>query len=93
MAAGVPASVVQFAEEMADDPQVEAAGMMAELVHEVTGPQRVVGPIVRMSGSAAAAVRAAPVLGAHSREVLLEAGFAPGEVEALAAAGVIGTGN
>lgn len=89
MAAGVPASVVQFAEEMSGDPQVIAAGMMVELDHDITGPQQVVGPLVRMSASPTSARRAAPPLGAHSREVLLEAGLTPGEVDALAAARVI----
>ena len=31
----------------------------------------------------------APLLGEHSRDVLAEAGFAPAEIEALAARGVI----
>ncbi len=87
--AGVPASVVQFAEEMADDPQVEATGMMANLEHDLTGPQRVVGPLVRMSHTPTSPTRAAPPLGAHSREVLLEAGFTSAEVDALAAASII----
>ncbi|HML98250.1 MAG TPA: CoA transferase [Tepidiformaceae bacterium] len=89
VAAGVPASVVQFAEEMASDPQVVATGMMVDLEHDITGPQQVVGPLVRMSASPTAARRAAPPLGAHSREVLLEAGLTPLEVDALAAARVI----
>lgn len=89
MRAGVPASVVQFAEEMSDDPQVVAAGMMASLEHDLTGPQRVVGPLVRMSVSPTAVRRAAPPLGSHSREVLVEAGFTAAEIDALAAATVI----
>jgi crotonobetainyl-CoA:carnitine CoA-transferase CaiB-like acyl-CoA transferase len=87
--AGVPASVVNWAEEMADDPQVEAMGMMTDLVHPITGPQRVVGPMVRMSGTPTVAARAAPTLGGHSCEVLREAGFAPAEIAALLNAGVI----
>lgn len=87
--AGVPASVVQFAEEMSDDPQVAATGMMADLEHDLTGPQRVVGPLVRMSQTPTAATRAAPLLGGDSREVLVESGFTPAEVDALAASGVI----
>ena len=89
--AGVPASVVQFAEELADDPQVVATGMMAELEHEATGPQRVVAPIVRMSATPPEAELPAPVLGRHSREVLREAGFSEGEITALVAGTVIGT--
>jgi len=87
--AGVPASVVNFAEEMADDPQVEANGMMADLVHDITGNQRVVAPLVRMSKSPTAARRAAPVLGGHSREVLGEAGFSESEIDRLVTSRVI----
>jgi crotonobetainyl-CoA:carnitine CoA-transferase CaiB-like acyl-CoA transferase len=87
--AGVPASVVHFAEEMADDPQVVAMGMMSELVHPLTGPQRVVGPIVRMSKSPPVAQRHAPVFGADSGEVLREAGLSDEEIAALVAEGAV----
>jgi formyl-CoA transferase len=90
--AGVPASVVNFAEEMADDPQVGAMGMMTELVHPVTGPQRVVGPIVRMSLTPTAAIRPAPPLGGHSREILAESGLSEVEIENLLLAGVVSEG-
>jgi crotonobetainyl-CoA:carnitine CoA-transferase CaiB-like acyl-CoA transferase len=88
--AGVPASVVQFPEEMSDDPQVEAMGMITDLEHPVTGPQRVVGPIVRMSATPTAAVLPAPPLGWHSREVLTEAGFDAGEITRLIEGRIIG---
>ena len=91
-AAGVPASAVQLPEELADDPQVLAEGMMTELEHSVTGPQRVVGPIVTMSKTPTEARLPAPALGEHTREVLTEFGFARAEVEALEAAGVIEQG-
>ena len=91
-AAGVPASAVQLPEELADDPQVVAEGMITDLEHSVTGPQRVVGPIVTMSKTPTEARLPAPALGEHTREVLTEFGFARAEVEALEAAGVIEQG-
>ena len=87
--AGVPASVVNEPEDMADDPQVVAAGMMVELEHPATGPQRVVGPILRMSATPTAASRPSPPLAAHTREVLLECGLSAEEIERLVAAGVV----
>jgi formyl-CoA transferase len=87
--AGVPASVVNFPEEMSDDPHVVASGMMADLEHEITGPQRVVGPIVRMSVTPTVASRAAPVLAGHTREVLLESGLGADEIDGLVALGVV----
>jgi formyl-CoA transferase len=92
LAAGVPASVVNFAEEMADDTQVEAMGMIAELEHPVTGPQRVVGPLVRMSATPTAAQGPAPVLGGHTRESLAAAGVCETEIEALIDARVVSDG-
>ncbi len=86
---GVPASVVHFAEEMGNDPQVEAMEMMSDLVHPVTGPQRVVGPVVRMSKSPPLAQRHAPVFGADSAEVLREAGIEDEEIATLLANGTI----
>ena len=91
-AAGVPAAAVQLPEELAGDPQVVAEGMLTDLEHSVTGPQRVVGPIVTMSKTPTEARLPAPALGEHTREVLTEFGFARAEVEALEAAGVIEQG-
>lgn len=90
VAGGFPASEVNFAEEMSDDPHVVATGMMMELEHPITGPQRVVGPVVRMSKTTTGATRSAPPLAYHSREVLAEAGLQPEEIDALVSRGVVG---
>ncbi|HJM90203.1 MAG TPA: CoA transferase [Dehalococcoidia bacterium] len=89
-AAGVPATVVHFPEQMADDPQVQAMGMTVELDHEVTGPQRFVGPILRMSKTPPNATLAAPALGSDSDAVLRQGGFSDQEIEELRASGVLG---
>ena len=92
-AAGAPVSPVHFPEEMSDDPQVEAQGIMIDLVHSASGAQRVVGPVIEMSATPTAATRASPTVGEHSREVLLEAGLAPDEVAALLERGVVHEGT
>ena len=79
-------------EELADDPQVQAEGMITELEHSVTGPQQVVGPIVTMSKTPTEARLPAPALGEHTREVLADFGFSGAEVRALEADGVIQQG-
>jgi formyl-CoA transferase len=90
LAAGVPASVVNQPEDMADDPQVIAAGMTTQMEHPITGPQTVVSPMIRMSVTPTAARRPSPPLGAHTREVLLECGLSANEVEELVARRVVG---
>ena len=84
---GAPASSVHFAEELADDPQVEAMGYMLDLDHELTGPERMVGPIVQMSKTPTGTDRASPPLGRHTGEVLREHGYSDAAIAALRAAG------
>jgi formyl-CoA transferase len=87
--AGVPAAPVHFPEDLSNDPQVEAMGFMQELVHDVTGPQRVPGPIVLMSDSPTAARRPAPAYARHTDEVLGEHGLTREEIDSLRGAGAI----
>jgi crotonobetainyl-CoA:carnitine CoA-transferase CaiB-like acyl-CoA transferase len=87
--AGVPVAPVHLPEEMADDPQVQADGMIWDVEHSVTGPQRVAGPAIVMSGTPTRVQRAAPALGEHSIEVLLEAGLSTESVAELVEASVV----
>lgn len=89
LAAGVPASVVNQPEEMADDVQVRAAGMVTEMEHPVTGPQTVISPLVRMTATPTAARLPSPPLASHTREVLMECGLSEAEVVGLLASGVV----
>ncbi len=88
-AEGVPVAPVQFPEQLADDGQVNADGMMWDLEHTVTGEQWVVGPAVLMSATPTRARRPAPALGEHSAEILRSAGATDDDIAALIEAGVV----
>jgi len=91
-AAGVPCSPVNVPEEMSDDPQVTALGMMEEIVHPVTGPQRVIGPVATLSASPSRVHGPAPVLGADTKDVLMNwGGLTEAEIEALISHSLIRT--
>ncbi len=90
IAAGVPASPVQFPEELSDDPQVIAQGLMAHLDHPITGPQQVVGPVMSMSVTPTRARRPSPVLGVDTDDVLRECGLDEAEIKRLHAIGAVG---
>jgi alpha-methylacyl-CoA racemase len=70
---------------------VAARGMVVELEQPgATRPVRLLGPPFKLSRTPAEPARApGPALGAHTDEVLLEAGLTPGEVAALHEAGAV----
>ncbi len=76
--AGIPASAVQNAGQVLDDPQLAALGQMSE----VAGLRSPLLPL-EFSGESAAGGEA-PMLGEHTREVLAESGFSFAEIEQLA---------
>ena len=89
-AEGAPISKVNFPEEMSEDPQVQALGIMIELDHELSGPETMVGPIVQMSATPTGSDRPSPPLDRHTDEVLAEHGLTQAEVVELRAANAIG---
>jgi crotonobetainyl-CoA:carnitine CoA-transferase CaiB-like acyl-CoA transferase len=87
--AGVPVAPVRLPEQMSEDPQVEADQMLWEHEHAATGPQRLMGPAVLMSGTPTRVYRSAPAYGEHSTEILIEAGFDVDEVATLCSSGIV----
>ncbi|MSQ36134.1 MAG: CoA transferase [Dehalococcoidia bacterium] len=86
---GAPISKVNFPEELADDPQVQAMHYMVDLEHELTGPERMVGPAAYFSESPSGTTRPSPPLGRHTDEVLREHGLTEAEIADLRARVVI----
>ncbi len=87
--AGVPAGPVASIGEMLTHPQTLARAMVTEVEHARLGSMKTLGSPIKLSGEAPAAPgRGAPVLGQHTREVLVEAGMAEVEVDRLVERGI-----
>ena len=86
---GCPSAQVNIPEMMSEDPIVKAEGHMVDLVHGVTGPQRVVGPLVDLSETPTRHQHAATSLGEYTRRVLVGSGLTDADVDRLIAEGVV----
>lgn len=87
---GVPASPVNFTEDLINDPQVLANEMMVDLDHDLSGPQRQVGPLLDFSVTPLEAQGASPPIDRDTDAVLLAAGYTAAQVADLRAQGVVG---
>ena len=90
-AAGVPAHLVQDAEDMLDhDPHLRARGYYRRLEHPETGRSAYDGPIVGLHETPGDLRWAAPLFGQHTYEVATRIlGYSDDEVSELAAAGIL----
>jgi crotonobetainyl-CoA:carnitine CoA-transferase CaiB-like acyl-CoA transferase len=84
----VAAGPIRTIEDLFCDPHLAETRFFASLDDPHGGPLRVARSPVRMDG-AAAEPKPAPVLGQHSREILLDAGIGAEDIEALVARGVV----
>jgi crotonobetainyl-CoA:carnitine CoA-transferase CaiB-like acyl-CoA transferase len=88
-AAGVPAGPINDLNEMFAHPQTAARDMIVEVEHARLGTMKTIGFPVKLSNSPASIGRGAPLLGQHTREVLLQHGYTEDGVAELNSAGVI----
>ena len=75
--------------EVLADPQLAHRDALAD-VRDAGGTFRVVNPPFRMTDATAQVGGFAAALGEHTRDVLREAGYSPGDITQLAASGAIG---
>ena len=87
--AGIPAGPIYSVPEALADPHALARGMVQELEHPQAGRVKALGNPVKLSRSPATLRKAAPCLGEDTDAVLREAGYTPGAIAALRAAGVV----
>ncbi|HEX6142387.1 MAG TPA: CoA transferase [Geminicoccaceae bacterium] len=90
--AGLPAGPVYDVLEMQADPQTLAREMVVEVEHRRVGRVKTIGLPVKFQDTPGGVRTGAPVYGQHSREVLLEHGFDPAEIDALVGAGAVVAG-
>jgi len=89
--AGVPAGVVQNAEDLAKDPQLKARDFFIHLEHPTLGRTTSDRSPIRFEEDLKVGWKAAPLLGEDNRYVFIELlGLSEGEFSSLIEKGIIG---
>ncbi len=87
--AGVACSPIHTLDQALDHPQVAERALIAESEHPVLGKLRNMGLPVRFRGGSRQVHRAPPLLGQHTDEILLQAGYPLESIERFKAHGVV----
>ncbi|MGS5087915.1 CaiB/BaiF CoA transferase family protein [Hydrogenophaga sp. A37] len=85
----VPSAKVQRIDDVINDPQIQARGMVQEQDHPRYGKLRLPNLPFRFSDCDTTIHRVAPDLGEHNAEVAATLGYSAGEIAALQADGVL----
>jgi formyl-CoA transferase len=88
MNADIPCGPVLSTKDLIEDESLKARGMIVEVQHRERGTFKTVGCPIVLSDSQVE-VKSSPLLGEHTREILLEMGCSDEEIEKLRAEGTI----
>lgn len=88
--AGIPAGPILDIQQMHEDRQAIAREMVVEVDHPLAGPVKTLGAPVKFHGTPGGVKHAAPLLGQHTAEVLMQVGYDSESVQVLVDAGAIG---
>jgi len=87
--AGVPGGPLYFVEELFENEQILANGLVTELEHPLLGHLRMVAPPFQMTESPLAAQGPSPMLGEHTDAILGANGYSEQEIATLRESGAI----
>ena len=86
---GVPNGALNFPEDLINDEQVIQNDGIIHLTHDLSGEQRQVGPLLKMSKTPLGANLASPPLGRDTESILSNAGYSIEQIEKLRTNGTI----
>ncbi|MGI4942399.1 MAG: CaiB/BaiF CoA transferase family protein [Janthinobacterium lividum] len=92
-AAGVTAAPLYEVDQVVSDPHVREREVLVSMIDRDVGSLLMQNVAPRLSATPGTLRHPAPMPGEHGRDVLAEAAFTPGEIEALLHDGVVGVGG
>ena len=90
---GVPAGPILNISEVWNDPQVEARNMKVTLDHPTAGKITNIGLAAKLYSTPGRITKPAPLLGEHTREILVDAGYSKKNIENLIDSGAAVTND